>query len=541
VGAVVALTSINFPPGIQKDGTQLDTDCCIDGQWVRFRNKRPRKILGYQGASDGLLGIGRRIHMFYKNNKVYVHVGTGKGLQQFVMTPTGTVLSSADRTPLSFPSGPDAGWSLDALFDSTSDVTQIVAHSSPEISVTASDDKTIPYIGDITSTDRLIPLANPFKDDGYYYNPKVSGGIVCVQPFLFDFDSDGYIGWSAPNLPNTLGIQGGTSGAGNARVSAQKIVAGQALRGGGANSPAALFWSLSELILAQFIGTANGGFRFTTVSPSTSILSAQSIIEDKGLYFWAGVDSFMCYNGTVVEIPNSYNADFFFDNMNWDAAGKAFACKIPRFAEIWFCAPLFGASEPNYAVIYNLREQCWYHTALPEGGRGAAYFPQGLRYPIMTGVENVGGSGDAERYSLWVHEKGTDKVTATGPVPIRSYYDTPIVGGPGLDPPDDHGTAVQTIEPDFIQSGDMTATVMGTFNSKANDMPGKPSTIKAIPETPAQQIVGFSETRRLARLRFESNTLGGNYVAGKTILHSEQGDCHLTGGPNSAIPPKGSP
>ena len=517
-----------FPPGVQRDGTSFDSDTCVDALWCRFRLGRPRKILGYKSAFATLAAVGRRVHMFYNGGKTYIHIGTGKSLEQIVLDSNGNLVSHADRTPTIFASGPDAGWTIDALFDTTSAAVQVVAHSVPDISLTSSDAPTIPYIGDITSADRLKPLTNPLSYDGDYDTPKISGGVVCIQPFLFDFDSAGGVGWSAPNLPQTLGITGGTSGAGHARVSAQKIVAGMPIRGGGANSPAALFWSLSEVITAQFIGTANGGFAFNTVSPSSSILSAQSVIEYDGLYFWAGIDRFLVYNGTVVEVQNKYNQDWFFDNMNWEFAGKAFAFKVPRFGEIWFCAPLFDAQEPSHAVIYNIRENCWYDTELPNGGRGAGYFAQGFRYPVMTGVDSSG-------YRLWLHEYGLDEIDGSDILPIRSYFETPNLGGPKVNPPQNAATSCQFLEPDMKRSGDMTVTVTGSFNANANDFDSQPSDLKGIPTQPGEQIVGFKTERRLARLRFESNSLNGNYITGRNILHVDKGTEHVTGGPSSPL------
>ena len=516
--------ALNFLPGVQRDGTRLDSDCSIDALWTRWRLGRPRKMLGYSDIYQTLAGVPRRVHMFYQGQNTYIHIGTGKSLEQIVVDRSGNVISHADRTPLAFSSGPNAGWTLDALFDTVSAVVQIVGHSIPNIATTASTTQTIPFIGDITAATRLIPLADPFPSDGTYTTPLVAGGIVCVQPFLFDFDINGSVGWSAPNLPNYLGVTGGTSGAGQARISAQKIVAGYPLRGGGVNSPAALFWSLSEVITAQFVGSP-AEFAFNTVSPSSSILSAQSVIEYDGLYFWAGVDRFLVYNGTVVEVPNKYNQDWFFDNMNWDQSGKAFAFKVPRFGEIWFCAPLFGATEPSHAAIYNVRENCWYDTVLPNGGRSAGYFAQGFHYPVMGGCVD-GGSG----YSLWLHEYGLDQLVGSTPSPIRSYFETPVLGGPHATPPDNHALSMQYIEPDIVQAGDMSVYGTGQFNARSSDYPGQTATMKAIPTTPQEQRVGVQASRRLPRLHFESNTLGGNFIFGKTLLQSEQGDENALGG-----------
>lgn len=525
----MSINPLNFLPGVQRDGTQLDSDRALDALWCRWRLGRPRKMLGFDRAYAGLLGVPRRVHMYYQGKNTIIHIGTGKSIQQVVLDRNGIVVSVVDRTPGTFASGPNAGWTIDSLFDTTSQAVQIIAHSVPDVSVIASGTPSVPFIGIITDTDQLKPLTNPHPSDGEYDAPLVAGGIACAQPYLFDFSTDGFVGWSAPNLPNTLGVSGGTSGAGKARVSAQKIVAGMVQRGGGVNSPAALFFSLSEVITAQFNNDPATIFSFNTVSPSSSILSGATVIEYDGLYIWAGVDRFLMYNGTVVEIPNAQNQDWFFDNMNWEFAGKAFAFKVPRFGEIWFCAPLFGNTEPSHAAIWNIRENCWYDTELPNGGRGAGYFAQGFRYPVMGGATpNTNGL-----YSLWVHEKGVDQ---TGPderpKPVRSYFNIPFVGSVKATPPTEEGVSFGTLEPDIIQSGDMTIYPFGTYNARGGKAIAKNNTVtlKAIPVKPEDQIVSFKTDFRLASLHFESDVIGGNYITGKSLLHMVPGAKRMTGG-----------
>lgn len=521
----MSLIPLNFLPGIQRDGTPFDSNSAIDGLWCRWRLGRPRKMGGFYRTYANIQGITRKVYMFYQGNQTIIHVGTGKSLEQIVIDNNGNFVSYADRTPAIFAAGPDAGWTMDALFDTTSTAVTLIAHSTPDISTVASTTQTIPFIGDITKIDKLKPLTNPTTTDGVYNNPKIAGGIVCAQPYLFDFDINGFIGWSAPNLPNTLGVSGGTSGAGNARVSAQKIVAGMAQRGGGVNSPAALFWSLSEVITAQFVGSP-AVFAFNTVSPSSSILSQNSVIEYDGLYCWAGIDRFLMYNGTVVEIPNTHNQDWFFNNLNRQYAGKAFAFKVPRYGEIWFCAPMFGNTECSHAAIWNVRENTWYDTELPNGGRSAGYFAQGFPFPIMTG-STKGSNG----YSLWVHETGTDQTgPKEAPTPIRSYYETPYIGSAAGQQPDPRATSFQQLEADIIQSGDMTVYTKGTFNARGGLFQGKPVNLQGIPKTNQDQLVGFSEEYRLGSLHFESNTLNGTYITGKNILHTQTGGERVTGG-----------
>jgi hypothetical protein len=520
---------LNFGPGIQRDGTRFDNTRYLDGEWCRWRLGRPRKIGGYQLIMGSLDGLPRKIHAFYQGQNIIAHVGTSSGIQQVVFDTEGNFVSSANRTPAGFVGGADVGWTIDAIFDTTSQVVQLVAHSVPDLRYQADPIQTVPFLGQIDSTTPLAEFSNPGTlSSGVWTQPKVAGGIVCVQPFIFDFDNAGLVQWSAPNLPLYLGVVGGSTGAGQARISAQKIVSGMPLRGGGAQQPAALFWSLSEVILASYVGTTSLGagpwFAFSTVSPSSSILSGQSVVEYDGLYFWVGVDRFLVFNGTVAEVPNPLNQDFFFDNLTPGYESMTFGFKVPRYGEIWWCAAMFGATEPNHAVIFNVRENCWYDTPLPDGGRSAAYFAQGQRFPIMTDVVN-GGSG----YGLWMHETGVDRVSGAARAAIRSFFETAWIGGPTNSPPDDRGMDVVQIEPDVIQSGDLSCTVIGAANARAPDVPGPTSLIKQIPSVPQEEFASFVPRipTRLARLHIESNVVGGNYIFGKSLGRGQPAERRL--------------
>ena len=513
---------LDFAPGVQRDGTQFDSNSFLDALWCRWRLGKPRKMGGFKEITDRLAGVPRRIHCFYTGGNIIAHIGTVAGIQQVIFNSNGTLVSIADRTPATFGAGVNVGFTMDAIFDTTSAVVQIMVHAVPDTSALATPINTTPFLGQIDSSTPLVPFTAPADlGGGAYTQPSVSGGIVSVQPYAFDFSSDGSVMWSAPNLPLTLGVTGGSTGAGSARISAQKIVQGMPLRGGGAQSPAALFWSLSEVITASFVGSASGVFAFNTISPSSSILSSDGIIEYHGLYFWVGVDRFLVFNGTVNEVPNRFNQDFFFDNLTPGYEARTFAFKVPRYGEIWWCACLFGATDPNWAIIYNLRENCWYDTPLPNGGRSAGYFAQGFRFPIMGGSVM-----DSNGYKLWIHETGVDEVDGVGQKPIRSYFETPWFGGPRNTPPDDRGLSFDQFEPDIIQSGDLSVTIIGAPNARTQPIDGPTVDLPQVPPTPQAAFASFvpKQSLRLMRLHVESNVLGGNYIVGRNLGHGQPGD-----------------
>jgi len=196
----------------------------------------------------------------------------------------------------------------------------------------------------------------------------VSGGVCVLNPYTILYGSNGYWAWSTASAP----LDFISVGSGQANITQQKILKGMPLRGGGGLSPAGLFWSVDSLVRATFVGATNGYWQWDTISAQISVLSPNSIIESDGSYYWAGDDGkFYVYNGVVRELPNNSNLNWFYDNINENNDGKMFAVRNPRWGEIWWCYPRGNATEPNAAVIYNYRENCWYDTYLLGRGRSA--------------------------------------------------------------------------------------------------------------------------------------------------------------------------
>lgn len=500
-----------FPPGVQRDGTLFDSDRAPDSLWCRWRLGRPRKIGGFSQITDTLNGVPRRIHMFYQGPNTIIHVGTSKSLQQVVVDQNGAFVSAADRTPTTFSGGPNVGWTIDALFNAAVGSTNsaLIAHAAPDLAANASSGATTPFFGQIDSQLPLIGFSDPGAVDGVYTLPQLSGGIICIPPYVFGFGNNGSIQWSAPNLPLYLGIAGGTSGAGGTRASAQKFLAAAS----GPQSPSALFWTTSEVFTATFIG-GPATWDFARITRSSSLISTDAIVEYDNLYFWAGIDRFFVFNGTVVELPNAANLDYFFDNMNWPYAAKTTAFKIPRFGEIWFCAPLFNNTEPSHAVIYNVRENCWYDTVLPNSGRACGFQAEGLRFPVMGGTKQ-GPNG----YSLWLHENGTDQSVNGVLSAVRSYFETPVLGSTRNQQPTNDGLSVEMFEADMVQTGDIAVTVIGGANQRAPQSTSPAVTIRQVPQVRQDQIPGLRQDKRQLRFHIESNQIGGNYIVGRNLAH----------------------
>jgi hypothetical protein len=401
-------------------------------------------------------------------------------------------------------------WMFDYQYDSSTNQNYIIAHVAPNERCICNDEGGQIFFGEVLGTGDLKSITLP-------PDANATGGIVSLHPYLFYYGTDGIIGWSKEGEPTNLT----GSGSGLARVWGQKIIKGLPLRAGSGSAPAGIFWAFDAVIRATFTG-GDTVFQFDVIATDTSIISPQCVVDYDGVYFWCGVDRFMMFNGVVREVPNQMNLNYFFDGLNQRQRSKVFAFKIPRYGEVWWCYPRGDATECTHAVIYNVRENCWYDTELPNGGRSAGQFNNSFVAPILTGVEDTG-SG----YRVWVHEQLTDEYDGPNIRPIRSYFEmadiTQLVQGK------DEYVRITAIEPDFVQRGPMTVQITGRANARA---PEVVSTQFQFPETanvPHEQIVMLKEQRRELRVRFESNAVYGDYQMGQIIGHLSTGDKTVLG------------
>ena len=432
----------------------------------------------------------------------------------FVVLVTATTITYT-KTNMSggsfaYVSSPENMWMFDYQYDSSSNQNYLIAHAAPNLDCICNDQGGQIFFGEVLGTGLLKSVSLP-------PDANATGGIVSLHPYLFYYGTDGIVGWSVAGEPTNLT----GSGSGLARVWGQKIIKGMPLRAGSGSAPAGIFWAFDAVIRATFTGGATV-FQFDVIATDTSIISPQCVVDYDGVFFWCGVDRFLMFNGVVREVPNQMNLNYFFDGLNQRQRSKVFAFKVPRYGEVWWCYPRGDATECTHAVIYNVRENTWYDTELPNYGRSAGQFNNSFAAPVLTGVEDSG-SG----YRVWVQEQLTDEYDGPNIRPIRSYFETADLSK--LVQGQNEYLRITTIEPDFVQRGPMTVQVTGRANARA---PEVYSTIFTFPEnasTPHEQIVMLKEQRRELRIRFESNAVYGDYQMGQIIGHLSTGDRTVLG------------
>lgn len=507
-------------PGIKRDGTQTEGRAYIDGEWVRFQRGLPRKMGGCRQITDAVNGPVRGCYVHpHDNGYARVYSGYNAGFEYVDIDMNGASGGVVSRTPVSFPQSDDYLWQIAALYnqDPSNPNMAILAHPGENLADIGSEVETPVYYGDIDTAAALAELGQ-----------SVSGGVCSVQPYIFIYGTDGLLTWCAPNEPinfSTTDGGGGPAATSGSRIAASKIVRGFQTRAGPANSPSALFWSLDALTQASWVG-GDSIFRFTAIAGASSVLSSQGIIENDGLFYWPGIDRFLMYNGVVRETMNDKNINWFYDNLNFAYRQKVWAYKVPRFGEIWYFFPFGSATECNAAVILNAREGTtaaglWYDTGFsPLAKRSAGYYSQVFRYPIQFGHEET----DDGTYRLFQHEFGVDQTIDGREDAVLSKYTTADFSYAGTGPAGewtgvDANIRQDRIEPDFVQTGDMTVTISGRAHPKQDNIDIVTKTF-----APTTLVIDYGTQARFMNFTFESNVAGGDFQCGQPMIRFDVGE-----------------
>jgi hypothetical protein len=647
------LTRVASQPGVQRDGTPTAAQAYTDAQWARWQRGLPRKMGGYKNTQPYLTAVSRALYSQAAQGFRYISSGNPFGVDEFTIDNTGVASGvinppfpvTVNPTTTGLPTGSVGtqpftqvnSWQFESQFDNQTGINLLFAFCGQNL-IDPTNTNNFPlyctsiyspvnwtYSGAYASGVPAYWSNTPTAETGFVQVPGfatgtiagfavgnnsyqalfpngISGGICSLAPYMTVFGNDGFLAWSAPGFPTDfIGGSQGSLYVGATRITNQKILKGFPLRGGGGYSPNGLYWSVDSLVRATFVGIPNGTFQFDQITTQSSVLSDRCIIENDGTFYWAGVDRFLKYNGVMQEIPNDKNLNWFYDGINPLYAAKAFAMKIPRYGEIWWCYPRGTATECTHAVIYNFRENCWYDTVLPPTGRSSGLHadnfvgnimgdptPQNVQIALqLTSVATssggsavytgniTGGAGNAlagqtftvsgfvatpanngtflaaassattltlnnasavaeshaatatsqppSTFNLWQHEQGTDQILGTQQTAVLSSFTTAPFSSFDSDPPHDDGITLGILQPDFIQSGAMVVNVLKQNNATDQVYAGTSATIPdplTVQTGTASlgQVVPLKDTAKLIRLQFVSNTNGGNYQMGRTMI-----------------------
>jgi hypothetical protein len=126
---------------------------------------------------------------------------------------------------------------------------------------------------------------------------------------------------------------------------------------------------------------------------------------------------------------------------------------------------------------------------------------------------------------LWQHEFGLNEVSFLAETSILSSITTCDISWVGGNPSQDTASGInrrmhlRRIEPDFVQDGQMTLTVLGRKFARGDEEISTPF--------PFNQDTGKIDMRiehREIRLKFASDDINGNYEMGRLLITAEFGD-----------------
>jgi hypothetical protein len=140
-------------------------------------------------------------------------------------------------------------------------------------------------------------------------------------------------------------------------------------------------------------------------------------------------------------------------------------------------------------------------------------------------------------FSIWQHEFGQNEITLTNENAIYSSFTTSnidwITGSPGKTPNPltpagsqlvgmNRRMHLRRVEPNFLQTGTMGMTILGRkfANGSATDA----TTSGPYYFDPSTDKIDLRVEDRLVQLKFESNTINGNYEMGRLMITAELGD-----------------
>jgi hypothetical protein len=582
------IVQIRSAPGIKRDGTKFEGDQYVDGQWVRFQRGLPRKMGGYRSINKFLRDLPRALHEYTQDLLTYIHAGSASRVERFYIDGGYNTSVITDRTPTSGLTANDGNmWQFATAYDTTNG-NQIVAQVAPNLNCICNSDGGALFVGDLLGTSVLTqvttvpanfsvtggvaslpPYTFAFGNDGYAAwsvpntpddftgsgagNAYITGQkIVKAMPLRGGpGNSPSGLFWSADSLIRGTYV-GGTAVFQFDTISAQSSILA-------ANSvieyDGIFYWIGTDRFLSfngvvrEVENNINLNFFFDNLNYEQRQKVFAMKVPRFGEIWWCfpfgdstEPNHAICYNvreGTWYDttLPNGGRGAGIFPAVFRKPLMSGVA---PQEAEAFSVA--INAAGTGYVAgntlavvggIGTITTELTVSTVNGTGGITGVTISNAGQYSTAptNPVSVTGGAGSAATfnvtfdnpYKFWVHEVGTDEIDGLTLNPIQSFFETADLSLPATSQIN-KSLQVLMLEPDFVQSGDMTVQVMGRANARAPEVNGIVMTFPETPQTPQEQVVFLKTQRRELRFRFESNTLGGDYQTGLILAHVQEGD-----------------
>ena len=491
--------------GIFRDGTNVDTNQYIDGTWVRFYNNRAKKMGGYQVVVNGNDEIIRNLATYNNLNAVSIYVGQPSTLGIVSVSLELNASALSNITPAGFTPNINNLWYITSVpyIDSTTKLSTayVVAVAAPSAQDISNTTPGIIYYGALYDN---VPL-QPLIPEGGTTPLDTASCVANFGSYLFVGGLNGSFtyndGVTLNNFPSSHYDNIGTS----------KFIYAAPVRTNG--QVAGLGWTLDGVV--SFTLQDTGLFQPAYVSTISTILSQGCVVSYDPYFYWIGSNTFFVYNGSVMEVDNNTNKIWFFKNLNQAYKNKVVGFVNKKYNEICWLAPMFGSTENNWMIIYNINTQAWYDTPINRScaASSTSLFP----YPLMADSKQET-YNNTPCYPIWAHEYGVNQVDPVRTSAIYSSFTTNKLWLVDQNP-EAVTLMIDKIIPDVQQTNDMFFTI----NTQA--YPNSAVQTSSIFDfTPTTEYLSVRLKGSLISLTFTSNVLDGDYLFGKTMIRLEVTD-----------------
>lgn len=455
----MALIPINIPPGVYRNGTELQAS----GRWydanlVRWHNGTIRPIGGWRIRSTSQTNGVPRSTLAWRSNDGTRRLGVGTNTKLYSMKASGVLV---DITPTGFVTGPADGGDNTGYGDleygrytygtarpDISPVTEATTWSLDTwgeylIGCATSDGKLYQWQLDDTTPTKAAQITN---------SPTGCVGLCATdERSIFALGAGGNprkIAWCDLEN-NTVWTAASTNQAGSFTLTTPgSIMCARRVRG------QTLVITDIDAHVANYVGLPFV-YRFETAGRNCGIISRQAIGVLDNFAIWMGNRGFFTYDGYVKPLGSDVE-DFVFSNMNRSQRSKIVCVPNADFGEVWWFYPSAGSIENDRYVVYNYQENHW---AIGSLARTAGADKTVFNYPMWWTP-----TGDVYDHEFsFVRPGGGDVYAETGPFQI----------GQG-----DQILHVNQLIPDEKTQGDVTATFLKRYYPNGTETSYGPYSLK---------------------------------------------------------------
>jgi hypothetical protein len=383
----MALIPINIPPGVFRNGTELQSA----GRWydvnlVRWTEGAMEPVGGWEKRNITVLTGKARSLLSWKTNSDVRLMAIGTSSKLYAVTQSNVLV---DITPTGFTAGSDdassgAGYGIGTYGSGfygiprpdTGSVTAATTWSLDTwgeylVGCSTSDGKLYEWQLDFTTPTKAAVITNA--------PTSCIGLLVSAERSLFALGASGdgrKVAWSdlenntvwtaaSTNLAGSIILQ--TSG----RIMTGKRVRGQNLILTDIDAHTLTYVGQPFVYQAEIAGRACGA------------ASANCVAVLDNMAVWMGQKGFHIYDGYVKPLPCEVY-DYVFNNINTNQLSKVYAVNNSQYNEVWWFYPSANSNENDSYVAWDYVENHWTIGTL---ARTAGTDRSVFRNPVMVGTD----------------------------------------------------------------------------------------------------------------------------------------------------------